>query len=253
MPGETPLERLLEAATHEIGLRPEFYRCLLATEVLVPIARDLLPGTRGTADTTLHVVTLVRHDHVAVIPFYSSSASAYQAPAVDKYALMTVRELFAAQPGMHFHLNPYSPFGREFTPEEVEKLLTYGTLGETAHSVIIEDETVRVSAPSSVPDAMLAALRVLYARHFHIQAAYLAQLARPGHSDSLLIMLDTESTDLLRVVRESATVIQDTGFGNLPVDIARLERDGSPIARYFDHATPFYERGWGARFTPPVS
>jgi len=125
-------------------------------------------------------------------------------------------------------------------------------MGATAHDFLADAKNVRLSEPKEIPEAMLAALRVLYALHFHIRAAYLAQLSRPAQADSLLIALDSDS-DLARVVWESAAVIQDTLLSSLPVDITRLERDASPLAHFFAHATPFYERGLGARLTSPTS
>lgn len=255
MNAQTPLERLLQAATHDVGLRPAFYQCLLSSDVLVPIARHLHPGSQVAAETTLHVWTLQRFDGVAVIPFYSSRATAYDAPGgAEKYAVMPVRELFQARPDMPLHLNPFSPFGRSFDSDEVRQLLTTGMVGgATEEHLIPDDGSLGLGQPENVPDAMLAALRVLYARHFAVKAAYLAQLSRAGSATSLLIAIDCDSDVLERVAQESATVITDTWPGNLPVDVTRLEHDGSTLAGYLAHVAPFYERGWGARFTPARS
>ena len=248
----TPLERLLEAATHEAGLRPEFYRHLLDAEVLVPIERELHPGDRAPSDSVIYVHCMTRVDRVSVIPFYSSPARVYEAgPATPKCAVMRVRELFALQPEMHFHLNPFSQFGREFPPHEVKALLARGTVVATPPHAIPFDTTTRMTQPANLPLGLLDGLKVLLSRRFQVKAAYVGELHRRAQT-SLLIVLDTEGS-IADLLTEMATIADDTRAMSCAVDVCEMPHDDSPIAEFVRHAQPFYERGWAARFMPAAS
>jgi len=126
---ETPLERMLRDAWHEPGLRPAFYKRLLDSEVLVPVEAqsEQLRTGKIEAGGLLHVVTLVRKDQVGVIPLFTSSKRVFEAsPGGERCVVAIVREIFESRPDMHFYLNPYSRYGREFSPGDVQWLLATG-------------------------------------------------------------------------------------------------------------------------------
>ena len=119
---ETPLERLLRNAWEEPGLRPEFYKCLLESNVLVPVQPTPGQGRRGViaAGSVLQVICLVRADGAEVIPFYTSPERVFEAsPAGENCVVMTACELFESRRDMRFYINPFSRFGREFQPHEL--------------------------------------------------------------------------------------------------------------------------------------
>jgi len=134
MAAKTPLERMLRDAWHEPGLRPAFYKRLSKSEVLVPVhprPGQVRSGRIGAGEV-LSVIAMIRADQVEVIPFYSSAEHLFKAsPAGEKCVVMRVRELFESRPEMHFHLNPLSTYGREFSPQDTRSLLATGGIAVT--------------------------------------------------------------------------------------------------------------------------
>lgn len=241
------LEDLLREAHREIGLRPEFYRRLLDAEVLVPIETSL-PGPIGTipAGYSLAVKTLVRADGVGVIPFYTSPRAVYDGnPLGEKCVLMHVRDLFESRPDMHFHVNPFSQFGREFFPREVASLLKTGQIDDSMNMEVVADENVVLSPPASPPVELLRALSVLYSRtHPQVRAAFIAECTHAKESipATLLIGLDVEAEEE-QVLRNSSDVVRECESRDPIVDLAIISGSDSKIARYFlSEAKPFYER-----------
>jgi hypothetical protein len=254
---ETPLERLLRTATTDVAARPEFYRCLLDSDILVPVLTGRRANDSIPAGETLAIACLLREDGVPVVPFFTSSATAFRASSNGgQCAVMRTRDLFAAKREMQFHLNPYSDYGREFLPHEVDCLLRTGTLGFTAYERIPEKEHIALARPSNSQSRMTAALSSLYARNVNVKAAYLAEVT-PRKQENvpwLLIALDVVS-DIERIVEETATVVQDTLNGGCTVDVMQLLPDSTDAVKAFCASVqPFYRIAQGIRLAtaPPI-
>lgn len=250
MATETPLERMLRDAWHEPGLRPAFYKRLLKSDVLVPVQPRPGQVVSGKIDAgeTLDVITFVRNDQVNVIPFYSSPEHLFKAsPAGEKCVVMRVRELFESRRDMHFHLNPYSVYGREFSPLDTRSLLATGGITVTERYWLPNAKQAALREPTRVPESILSALRVLFARNFDIRAAYVAERCEPElDGEELLIAVDlVEGGDQVRALREAGTVIIELVEPGMPrFGFAVLPRDDSPVSRYFlEQAKPFYTIG----------
>ena len=249
MQEKTPLERMLEDAWREPGLRPAFYKRLLESMVLIavqPRPGQVHDGVIGAGEN-LAVISLVRTDGVEVIPFYTSPGRVFEgSPMGERCVTMTARVLFEMRPDTHFHINPFSPYGREFTPWEVRSLL--GTGGIAVQERIGIPDSDDLGPPQQVPERVLEALRVLFARNFDVRAAYLAQRYGPAAHEygTLLITVDLAAGgDQVRALREAGTVISEVDEPGMPTfSVAVLPRDGSAISRYFlEQATPFYSIG----------
>lgn len=243
---ETQLERLLRGATREVGLRPEFYRCLLDADVFVPIEPAPGQGSHGTIDagSMLAIKTLARKDGIGVIPFYSSARAVFEGnPRGEKCVRMRVRELFEARPDMHFHLNPFSEFGREFPPHEVESLLSSG-LPHAGAQEIQAEEGLRYGPARNPPLAVLDSLSVLFSRNDQVESAFAADLFSKGATEptSLLIAIEA-SSDHDRILQEAAAVVSEHDQEQVTIDLTLIERDGSDQSAYFfTAAAPFYTR-----------
>jgi len=246
---EIPLERMLRNAWHEPGLRPAFYKRLLKSDVFVPVLPDPGQGQSGRigAGEILKVIALVRADQVEVIPFYSSAEHLFKAsPAGEKCVVIRVRNLFESRPDAHFHLNPFSIYGREFSPSDARSLLATGGIVVTERVWVPYAEETDLKEPQNPPQAILSALCVLFARNFEIRAAYIAQRCEPKPDrEELLVVLDlVDGGSQTRALREAGTVVTELVDPGMPrFAFAVLPRDGSPIARYFENAMPFYTIG----------
>jgi hypothetical protein len=256
---ETPLERLLRHATMEPGMQPEFYRKLLDSVVLVPVqpAPDQRAG-KIPPGSTLQVVTLLRTDGIGVIPLYTSAARVFEgSPQGERCVQMTVREIFESRPDMHFHVNPFSQFGREFVPFEVRSLIKHNAIAVPQRTSVPVDGSVSIRPFPDPPMALVDVLKVALARHLSVRAAYIAELSMPNKKvkRTCLIMIDfgTES-DAEMVFRDVATLVTDYMTPTSPcVDVMSLPRDTSIYAEYFAQATPFYQIGLAGRFASPPS
>jgi hypothetical protein len=255
---ETPLERLLRNSDGAPGLRPEFYKRLMDAQVLVPVKVGPGQSIDGVipADTELGVITLRMDDGTEVVPFYTSAARVYEgSPEGEQCVLMSTWELFELfqhRPEMHFHLNPFSKFGRYFTPPEAAALLARGMPQASDRQRVKIDDNVTPSEPTQLPVEILDALAVCFARNLQVKAAYIAELRWPaGHTEPrLLIAADlVDGGDRDQLHREVGTVLIEMEKADQPtVAFGVLRRDGSRISNYFlQEAKPFYEAALSAR------
>ena len=110
-----PLEELLVRAFREPAERPEFCRRMLESGLLVL-------GSADDSGATLRQWTVAGRK---VIPVFTSRQRLEEfAPPDSGHLAMEGRRLFRlVPPGVSAYLNPRSPVGREFPPEEIAALL----------------------------------------------------------------------------------------------------------------------------------
>ena len=245
MLGLSELEHLLEQATKEPGWRPAFYRHLLDAEIWALVSAPTLRGS-GTlpAGTRLALAHLLRGDGTWVAPFFTSPARIQQrALQVSHCVAMTGREFFEATRGSPLHLNPNCEFGREFVPWEIEALLKHGSLCVTPdHESLSVGRLVQWEPLDDLPP-MVESLRILYATHPNVSAAYLVKYQCPDQPrrSSWLIGVVAAYFDEM-IFRDTATVLLDCDPGAavdaIPLDVA----DGAIGQAISDRALPFYHR-----------
>src|SRR5689334_1369815 len=109
---ETPLEVLLRLAAEQPGRRPEFYRALLESHIVLASPHS------GSGGKTAQITALMTPEGEQVIPFFTSPRTLREALPHARYcAPLSARELFEITRGYMLHLNPGSLFGRTFTAE----------------------------------------------------------------------------------------------------------------------------------------
>lgn len=245
---DNALEIALQLAASEPAHRPEFYRLLLESTILI-LGSSGLKEEEGPVtlkkDTPIQVVNWRRPDGSSVIPFFSSLRALQQAITTDeKYIALPARTFFEITRGAELMLNPRSAFGKEFTAAEIEALLTQG-VNQVAKPMVVEQDTqVLLGQPAQYPEMMVASLRTLFAQHASVKAAYLALIhdrsrdAKPH----LIVGIETQG-EFEKVAREAGMVASDTGPKGEPVDLISVVRGEKGIAQYFvEEVKPFYER-----------
>ena len=244
------LEIALELAASEPAHRPEFYRLLLESTIfIIGSSGQLTEGDEGLitlkANTKIEVVNWVRPDGSSVIPFFSSLRALQLAITSDeKYLALPARTFFEITRGAELILNPRSEFGKEFTPTEVEALLTEG-VNQVATPMVAEKATeVLLGQPANYPKNMVASLTTLLAKHSNVKAAYLAQIYNRSHDEKPHLIVGIEADgDFESVIHDAGTVAADTAPAGEPVDLMRITRGESGIGQYFlEKVKPFYER-----------
>ena len=244
---ENALELALMLAASEPGHRPEFFRLLLESTIVVLGSSDQLEEGTVTlkAKTKVGIQNWERPDGSSVIPFFSS-LRALQLTVVgeEHYLALPARTFLEMTRGAELVLNPRSAYGKEFTAAEVKALLAEGVNRLSTRGVVEQDTKVLLGQPANYPTAMVASLATLLAKHNHVKAAYLALMhdVSVDVKPHLIVGIEAEG-DFENVIREAATVVADTAPKGEPVDLIRVVRGDEGLGQYFvAEVKPFYEQ-----------
>lgn len=249
---ENALEIALRRAADEPSARPEFYQLLVESNVFILGQSD----SGGEGDTTipagtkLSIVNWQREDGSPVIPFFTSLPALQRAIEEEQpYVALPARALFEITQGAGLVLNPRSPYGKEFYPQEISAILSTGTNHVPERRVVQKETKVLLGQPKDYPSEMVSAITLLLAKHPSVKAAYLALMSQPDATPAQSLVVGIEGDGPLEeVIRQVGSVAADTRPSELPVDLTQV-RPGEPgLSEYLLNSTkPFYERSWGAK------
>ncbi|MBL0041656.1 MAG: enhanced serine sensitivity protein SseB C-terminal domain-containing protein [Xanthomonadales bacterium] len=250
MPNE--LERLLDLACREPGYAPDFYRCVLASEIYA-----LIPTVgHGMDEGKLRFVMWRGADGHDVIPYFTSEAAVTRAIKPGWQAIkLRGQKLFEATRGATVVLNPNESASCRLSPGEVALLLDTGAISSPERETSTGDRVRAFHAVATPPTATLQSLSILFSRHPSVHRAYLAYCFPPDDPDACcyLIVVRMDDRDTERLVRESAQVMQDVP-PDLGMDLITCFDDASDLLRLFaTFGPPFYDQGWGSRIVAPES
>lgn len=229
---QNDLEKALIRAVKEPAARPEFYRLLLSSDLLIlgNLAGDQLQivSTKNKAGTMVHPVF--------------SSVPRVQAYIREKQNYLTLngRALFQMTKGAAFVLNPNSAYGKELLPEELASLLDPDV--HVAKPIVLEKETkVLIGQPAVYPHELVDALMVEFAKRPDVLNAYLVQIAFGGRDEPPHPMIGVETTgdwDQVSALigRTAAMVSPGMLLDAAPVD--RIKAD--TMTKSFLETKPFY-------------
>lgn len=187
----TPLEALLQSARTPAqagdAARAEkaFFEALMEATVYAHVPLEPSPPD------WVRFVQFARPDNgQTVLPFFSDRAQAEEASA-GRVAIvaMSGRRLFELTRGATLMLNPNVDRVALYPPE-IDALLEGRPLGSFTRENLKVDEQFGVCPPSVPTDALVLALRDLFAREPAVRAAYLAEIHR-GPDDAEIFLLLT--------------------------------------------------------------
>src|SRR3954447_8198396 len=189
---------MLEAAAGDAAARPAFTAALLDSEIYVLGTFDgtIVEGV-AQAGGSMRPLT-VTDDDGELTPFFSSEAALQRfvasSPDTDpQHVQLSCRSLFSMARASRLVLNPSSPYGKAFVPEEIEALLTGQEPGLTTE-VVDADRNVLVGAPAHLPPELPAVLSRFFAQRPVVEAAHLGWIAHPdGHSGYLLVVVASDA------------------------------------------------------------
>lgn len=250
MPNE--LERLLDLACSEPGYAPEFYRCLLASEVYA-----LIPTVgHGMDEGKLRFVMWRGADGLDVIPYFASHGALRRALKSGWQPVkFTGRVFLKATRGATIVLNPNEAATSRLTPTEVTLLLDTGAISSPERTAPTDGQMCSLQIVATPPTATLQSLSVLFSRHRSVRKAYLALYFPQEKPEArcYLIVIRMDNHDADRLVRESAQVIQDVP-PDLNIDLLTCFEDAHDLLHLIsDLAPPFYDQAWGERLMVPES
>jgi len=248
---ENNLEKSLRLAADEPAHRPDFFNTLLNSTIYVL-------GTAGTGEgqanlksgSNISIAHWQKPDGSAVIPFFSSLQTLQRSvDSEESYVEIPARSLFEITLGTPLFLNPKSPYGKEFFPEEVRHLLSDEIGQKPVQRTVEKDTKVLLGQPSQYPSKMVNSLTQLLAKHRNVKRAFLALMhdASSDQKPHLIIGIEADG-DIERVMREAGNVAGDSAPDGEPVDLYRVHAGESGLSDYFlTQTAPFYERksaGW---------
>lgn len=246
------LEFALQRAADEPAARPAFYKLLVESTIYILGDTDCAGEGRFVVPTgsKLDIMNWQRQDGSKVIPFFTSVSALQRAIEEEQsYLALPARSFFEITQGASLVLNPKSPYGKEFFPEEISAMLAVGT-NQIAESRVIEKETqVLLGQPKNYPSQMVNAIATLLAKHSNVKAAYLTLMNQPDASpaQSLVVGLDVDGR-FDEVMRQVGSVAVDTRPEEFPVDLVRVQEGEPGLSAYFLNSTkPFYKRSLGTK------
>ncbi len=214
---ENILERALRLAASEPAHRPEFYSLLLESTVLVLGSSDQRSEGQITleAGSQIEIQKWLKSDGTSVIPFFSSLQALERATSVEQhYIALPARSLFEFTIGTALVLNPGSESRKEFSPTEVEALLSVGMNRLVSPRVAQKASSILLGQPKNYPDALVASLTKLFSEHSNVNVAYLAQMYDRSVDSKPHLLVGIEADDDFEdVIRESAAVAGDMSDG----------------------------------------
>ena len=236
---ENALEKALVRAVKEPHAAPDFYRLLLASDLLVlgsveghESATDVFSVAPGGK---VSLVTGVK-DGGQYLPVFSSLVRMQDyVKQESKYLSVNGRALLDLTRGAPVILNPASEYGKELTPEQVRQLLD----GPGAKIRTIVGEAV-------YPAALVEMLTRLFATRPEIETAWMIQVAfadRPQEPHPLIgIETASQSADWPSLMQAIETAAQASVPG-LMFDVQRVDRyNPAGMTSALLQAEPFYRR-----------
>jgi len=222
---ENELERAMLRASTQESARPEFYRLLLDSELVVL-------GEAG--DTGMSIETVANAGKRFHPVFTSPRRCEGFAPGQMPRFRMLARALFESTRGAAFVINPGSELTKTLAPEEIAWCL------QRAHS----QAGLIVAQPKVHPKRLVKALCVLFTSRALISAAHLAYVAREGIDGEGHPMIGLVADgDVPRLANEIFEVAREALPGTT-IDVVWLNPDGplNPLQKHLLSVAPFYKR-----------
>lgn len=240
------LETLLHKALTEPGWRPEFFRVLLASEVWVPgcaIAQDA-----ENQQSILDLQHWEKRDTSQIIPFFSSQQALAQVTDEQQpFIVMPVRALFEMTLGETLFLNARLPQGKEFTPQEIRRLLEGDADPHSEQQIIQGGIPLLLSTLVRPPDFLIEPLINLFQELKTVKRAFICQVKeQQQQKPNLLIGIEIQG-DVDTIIQATGSVASDALPEDEPVDICQVIDNDPGISHFMiTHILPFYQRRWGS-------
>jgi len=242
---ENRLETVLRKAATEAAFRPEFYEKLLSEKLVVLTAKTTLPDGVQTLekDTDVGIVSL----QDGKIPVFTSTGKIFDKGIIKEevpFLEMKGEDLFNLAKGATFVLNPYSDYGKELLPNEIESILNGTILTENHKKIVVEKETnVQIGQPTKYPTEIINSLKILFASKPNVKKAYLGWIYDPssGEAPHYIFGLDVEG-DVQTITNEAGFTVKEYLKQDEFVDFIKIENKVGLSDYFVKQTKPFYER-----------
>jgi len=242
---ENELEKTLMAAATDSSARKEFYVKLLWNDLIV-LTNEHNNSKEGISileeDTSVQFITLENGQ----IPIFTSTNRIFDKGIVKQevpFMALKGKDLFGIAKGATFILNPYSDYGKELMPREIENLLN-GSIFDESNKIKIEGDTeVQIGQPSKYPTEFINALKDLFKENKTVNAAYIAVIRMKESEELPHLMIAIDNNDDKMTITNVAGPLAEKYLKNEIVDFKQIDKKGDGISDYFLNETkPFYKR-----------
>ncbi len=241
---ENELEKTLMEAATKVSARNEFYQKLLWNELVV-LTNGQDNSDEGVRtlerDTTVQFVTF-KNGH---IPVFTSTNRIFDKGVIKEqvpFMAMKGQDLFGVAKGATFILNPYSDYGKELIPNEIESLLNGSIFEQQSEMTIEQDTEIQIGQPANYPTELVSALSKLFKEKESVKAAYLAaiKMDKTEELPHLMIAIDVEGN--MSSITNEAGPFAERLLNNEIVDFIQIDRNGGISDYFLNETEPFYKR-----------
>ncbi|WP_227539762.1 enhanced serine sensitivity protein SseB C-terminal domain-containing protein [Acinetobacter sp. MB5] len=250
---EQQLEQLLEKAAKEPAYRPEFLQQLLIGHIyclgVTGQNTDPMQTTQIhlKAGDEIQLQKWTKADGSEALPFFLSLDTLQKSIEEEhSYLYLPTQQFFEMTMGDTLVLNPMSPYGKEFSPNEIRQLLQIDA-GQVESYEVEQDTEVLLGQPAEYPYKMVTQLQKFLQTKPQVQAAYLALMHNPQRDaePTLIIGLQLDAPQSLdQLIQQTGQVAFDSLDQPSLVDLTIIDdqqMDG--LSRYMrEETTPFYQR-----------
>lgn len=238
---ENELERALIDAATQASARSGFYQKLLWSDIVV-LTGEQEGIEQGPItfekDSTVKFITFEN----GIIPIFTSTNRIFDKGIIkDQVAYLAIKgqDLFGAAKGATFILNPYSDYGKELIPQEIENLLNGSIFDQQNEMTIEEDTAIQIGQPANYPTELVNALSKLFERKETVRAAYIA-LVKMNSDPHLMIGIDLEG-ELSSITNEAGPLAEKL-LKNEIIDFIKIDDRGGVSEYFLTQTKPFYKR-----------
>jgi hypothetical protein len=241
---ENELEKTLMEAATKASARKEFYQKLLWKELVV-LTNGHVNSEEGVRtlekDTTVQFVTFENGQ----IPVFTSTNRIFDKGIIKEqvpFMALKGQDLFEVAKGATFILNPYSDYGKELLPNEIESLLN-GSIFEQHNEMTIEQDTeIQIGQPAQHPTELVNGLIKLFKEKESVKAAYLAaiKMDKTEKLPHLMIAIDVEGK--MSSITNEAGPLAEKLLNNEIVDFIQIDNKGGISDYFLTQTEPFYKR-----------
>jgi hypothetical protein len=239
------LDMLVKKAVTEPAFRAEFYKRLLSDELVVITNKSKLEKGGQILQIGTNVNLVSYPD--GKIPVFTSTERIFDKGVIKEkveYLRMKGENLFDLTKGATFLINPYSDYGKELLPEEIEKMLSGKIFTDNTKTLTIEKVTeVQIGQPAKYPTDIVNSLKILFANRPNVKAAYLGWIYDPtsGEPPHYIFGLDANG-DLESLTQEAGFTAKQFLSSSEFVDFINVYSKGGLSDYFLKSVDPFYER-----------
>lgn len=244
---QNDLERSLMRAAEDPAHRPQFYKDLVKSDILI-IQHGEHPPEKEERVTLKEGETIqienMEFQGKPHIPIFSS-VPRLQAVITGEVAYlgMNALDFLKMTMGSALILNPGSDYGKEITPQEAASIID-GSIWQPTETYVTEKETrVLIGQPANYPNELVEALTRFFKTRKQVKRAWVAHFSNPDRDEKphTLIALEV-SEGLEEVISEAGIVARDVNIPDPPVDFVTISGRGGIEDYFLNDAKPFYVR-----------